>query len=67
MMRTYMSESVDKIWLAGKSAIAAFAADDEQTILMMGLKRFTKAPLVNTKALRREIADQMIDAGNYSF
>jgi len=35
---------------------AAFAQDDDQTMLMMGLKRFTKAPLANTKQLRRELA-----------
>ncbi|RMG66762.1 MAG: acyl-CoA dehydrogenase [Bacteroidetes bacterium] len=65
MARIYLSEAVDKVWLAGKQAIATFAQDDDQTMLMMGLKRFTKAPLVNTTALRRELAAHMAEQGNY--
>lgn len=65
--RVYLSEAADKVWLAGKEAIAAFAQDDDQTMLMMGLKRFTKAPLVNTKALRRQVAAQLIEQEKYFF
>ena len=67
MARIYLSEAVDKVWLAGKQAIAAFAQDDDQTMLMMGLKRFTKAPLVNTVALRRELAAHMVEYGRYAW
>jgi len=35
--------------------------------MMMGLKRYTKADLVNTKELRRQIADYMIAKGKYPF
>ena len=65
--KVYLNDAVDKIWVAGKEAIATFAKDDDQNILVMGLKRFTKAPLVNVKALRREIADHMLEAGKYPF
>ncbi|MEO0584255.1 MAG: acyl-CoA dehydrogenase family protein [Bacteroidota bacterium] len=67
MAKVYLYEAVDKVWLAGKEALAAFAKEDEQTVLMMGLKRFTKAPLVNTKKLRREIADHLIATNGYAF
>lgn len=65
--QVYLSEATDKIWLAGKEAIAAFAEDDDQTMLMMGLKRFTKTALVNTKKLRRELAEELIDREKYFF
>ncbi len=67
MAKVYLNDAVDKIWVAGKEAIASFAKDDDQNILLMGLKRFTKAPLVNVKDLRRQIADHMLEHGKYPF
>jgi len=67
MARIYLSEAVDKINLAAKEAIAAFVTGDEQKVMLMGLKRFTKADLVNTKQLRREIAEYMLEKGRYTF
>lgn len=67
MARIYLSEAVDKINLAAKEAIAAFETGDEQKVMLMGLKRFTKADLVNTKQLRREIAEYMLEKGRYTF
>ncbi len=65
--RVYLSDAADKVWLAGKQAIASFAQDDDQTMLMMGLKRFTKTALVNTTGLRRELAAQLVDQEKYFF
>jgi len=67
MARVYLSEAVDKINLAAKEAIAAFVTGDEQKVMLMGLKRFTKADLVNTKQLRREIAEYMLEKRKYTF
>lgn len=67
MARVYLSEAVDKITIAAKDAIAAFVTGDEQKVMLMGLKRFTKAELVNTKQLRREIAAYMLENGKYTF
>ncbi len=67
MTQVYLSEGIDKITAAAKEAIAAFTSGDEQKVMLMGLKRYTKAPLVNTKVLRREIADYMIEQGKYPF
>lgn len=67
MARVYIYEAIDKVNAAGKEAIASFAQDDDQSMLLMGLKRFTQARLVNTKALRREIAGFMIEKEAYPF
>jgi hypothetical protein len=67
MAQVYLSEAVDKINAAAKEAIASFTGGDEQKVMLMGLKRFTKADLVNTKQLRREIADYMITQGKYPY
>ncbi|MDF2156416.1 acyl-CoA dehydrogenase family protein [Algoriphagus sp. CAU 1675] len=67
MVQIYLSEAVDKINMAAKEAIASFAKGDEQKVMLMGLKRFTKADPVNTKELRRQIADYMIEQGKYPF
>jgi alkylation response protein AidB-like acyl-CoA dehydrogenase len=67
MAQVYLSKAVDKINAAAKEAIGAFTKGDEQKVMLMGLKRFTKADLVNTKELRRQIADYMIAEGKYPF
>jgi N-acetylmuramoyl-L-alanine amidase CwlA len=60
MMHCYLNDAVDKISKAGKEAINAFAEGDEQRMMLLGLKRFTKTQPFNSKAARRLIADQLI-------
>jgi alkylation response protein AidB-like acyl-CoA dehydrogenase len=67
MAQIYLSEAVDKIAVAAKEAIGSFTKGDEQKVMLMGLKRYTKADLVDTKTLRRQIADYMIGQGKYPF
>jgi alkylation response protein AidB-like acyl-CoA dehydrogenase len=67
MMRTYLFDAADKVNKSGKDAINAFADGDEQRMILMGLKRFTKAEPFNTKDARRRIADKMIAEGKYCF
>ncbi|MCH6199155.1 acyl-CoA dehydrogenase family protein [Aquiflexum sp. LQ15W] len=67
MTQVYLFEAVEKIQTAAKEAIAAFTKGDEQKVMLMGLKRYTKADLVNTKELRRQVADYMIEKGKYPF
>ncbi len=67
MTQVYLSEAIDKVTAAAKEAIASFTTGDEQKVMLMGLKRYTKAPLVNTKVLRRQVADHMISEGKYPF
>ncbi|MEB2773969.1 acyl-CoA dehydrogenase family protein [Algoriphagus sp. D3-2-R+10] len=67
MTQIYLSQAVDKINTAAKEAIGSFTKGDEQKVMLMGLKRFTKSELYNTKELRRQIADYMINQGKYPF
>jgi len=67
MMRTYLSDAADRIHKNGKDAINAFASGDEQRMMLLGIKRFTKAQPFNTKESRRRIADKMIAEKKYPF
>lgn len=65
MARVYLYDAVDKISKAAKDAISAFTSGDEQKIMLMGMRRFTRTDLLDTKALRREIADGVIAEEKY--
>ncbi len=67
IMRTYLYDAADRVNKSGKDAINGFAEGDEQRMILMGLKRFTKAEPFNSKDARRRIADKMIDEGKYSY
>jgi alkylation response protein AidB-like acyl-CoA dehydrogenase len=67
IMRVYLYDAADKVNKSGKDAINAFADGDEQRMILMGLKRFTKAEPFNVKDARRRIADKMIAEGKYCF
>ena len=67
IMRTYIYDAADKVNKSGKDAINGFAEGDEQRMILMGLKRFTKAESFNSKEARRRIANKMIEEGKYCF
>lgn len=67
MMRIYINDASDKINVAGKDAINSFSEGDEQRMLLLGLKRFTKVQPLNTKETRRRIAATLIEANKYCF
>lgn len=67
MMRIYINDAADRINVSGKNAINAYADGDEQRMMLMGLKRFTKVTPMNTKDARRRIAEKLIDANKYCF
>ena len=67
MAKVYLFEAVEKINSSAKEAIAGFVTGDEHKMMLMGLKRFTKIDLVNTKNLRREIALYMLEKDKYPF
>ena len=67
MSKIYLYEAIDKVEAAAKEAIVSFAKGDEQKVMLMGLKRFTKPDFINTKELRRQVADVMIAEGKYPF
>jgi alkylation response protein AidB-like acyl-CoA dehydrogenase len=61
----YLYDAADKINKYGKDAVNAFAEGDEQRMILMGIKRFTKAQPFNSKEARRRIANEMIDQKKY--
>ncbi len=65
MMRCYITDALDIVNKAGKEAINAFATGDEQRMMLLGLKRFTKAAPFNGKDARRRIADKLIAENRY--
>jgi len=67
MMRCYLNDAVDKVNKAGKEAINAFASGDEQRMMLLGLKRFTKTEPFNSKDARRRIADKLIAENKYAW
>ena len=64
--RVYLADAVDIVEKAGKDAIGSMAEGDEQRLLLMGLKRFTKTELLNVKESRRRIAAKLITDNEYS-
>ncbi|MCX2481295.1 acyl-CoA dehydrogenase family protein [Pedobacter sp. MC2016-15] len=67
MMRIYLVEAVDALQKAGKEALWAFAEGDEQRMMLVGLKRFTKMEPFNVKEARQQVAQQLIAANKYCF
>ena len=65
MMRCNLNDANDKVNKAGKEAINAFAGGDEQRMMLLGLKRFTKMEPFNSKDARRRIADKLIAENKY--
>ncbi len=67
MMRVYINDAADRINKNGKEAINSFATGDEQRMMLMGLKRFTKTDPFNAKDARRKIAARLIEENKYCF
>lgn len=67
MMKIYFVEAVDGINKAGKEALWAFAEGDEQRMMLVGLRRFTKMEPFNVKQARQNVAQQVIEANKYIF
>ena len=63
--RTYIYDAADKINKFGKDAINSFAEGDEQRMMLLGLKRFTKVDAFNGKDARRRIAAKLIAENKY--
>ncbi|MFY0652473.1 MAG: acyl-CoA dehydrogenase family protein [Cyclobacteriaceae bacterium] len=65
--KVYLHDAVERVNKAGKDAINSFTTGDEQKVMLMGMKRYTKINPINPKQLRREIADAMISENQYIF
>ncbi len=67
MMRIYLHEAVDQVYLAGKEALYSFAEGDELSMMLVGLRRFTKVQPFNVKEARQRLAKQLIEANKYCY
>lgn len=68
MSKYYLYKAVDIVNNKGKEAIISFAEGDEQRMMLMGLKRFTKyINFPNVVALRTQIADRVASDNGYTF
>jgi hypothetical protein len=67
ILRVYFSNAIDRVNVNGRTAINSMCEGDEQRMLLMGLKRFTKPSMVNTKDARRRIAGALCEANRYCF
>jgi alkylation response protein AidB-like acyl-CoA dehydrogenase len=68
MAKLYLYNSVDIINLKGKESIISFAEGDEQRMMLMGLRRFTKyTNMPNIVALREIITTKLVDKNEYCF
>jgi len=67
MLRVYLNDAADRININGRNAINSMAEGDEQRMMLLGIKRFTKVQPTNTKEARRRIAKTLIEANKYCF
>jgi len=67
IVKTYIYDSADKIAKASKDALNSFVEGDELTMMLMGIRRFTKVDVFNPKEARQRIALNAIERGAYSF
>ncbi len=67
MARVYLNDAMDRLNIHAKNAIQAISEGDEQRMLLMGLKRFTKTQGLNTVEARRKVAAALITANKYCF
>ncbi|CAL66018.1 acyl-CoA dehydrogenase family protein [Christiangramia forsetii] len=68
MAKLYLYHAVDTINTKAKEGIGSFAEGDEQRMMLMGLKRFTKyTNMPNVVALRNTIAEKLTSENKYCF
>lgn len=61
IVKTFIYDAAAHIHKYGTDAIASFAEGDEQRMMLLGLKRYTKTEVWNVKNARRKIAQSVIE------
>ncbi len=68
MAKLYLYQAIDIISSKGKEGIISFSEGDEQRMMLMGLRRFTKyVNMPNIVELREIIASKVISENKYPF
>ena len=65
MTQLFVHDAAEKSATAGREALSSFMDGDDLRMNMAALKRFTKHDAVNTIALRRKIAEAVLEADGY--
>ena len=68
MAQLYLYQAVDIVTQKGKEAIISFVEGDEQRMMLMGLRRFTKyTNMPNVVALKETITSKLVAENEYCF
>ncbi|UQD56571.1 acyl-CoA dehydrogenase family protein [Flavobacterium sp. K5-23] len=68
MAKLYLYQAVDIVTQKGKESIISFAEGDEQRMMLMGLRRFTKyTNMPNIVGLRETITSKLVAENEYCF
>ena len=68
MAKLYLYKAVDIVTQKGKESVISFAEGDEQRMMLMGLRRFTKySNMPNIVALREIITTKLVAENTYCF
>src|SRR5574343_207730 len=68
MAKLYLYKAVDIVTQKGKESIISFAEGDEQRMMLMGLRRFTKyTNMLNIVGLRETITVKLVAENSYCF
>ncbi len=68
MAKLYLYKAVDIVTQKGKESVISFAEGDEQRMMLMGLRRFTKyTNMPNIVALREVITTKLVAENTYCF
>jgi len=68
MAKLYLYKAVDVVTQKGKESVISFAEGDEQRMLLMGLRRFTKyTNMPNIIGLRETITTKLVAENEYCF
>ncbi|MBC7606387.1 MAG: acyl-CoA dehydrogenase family protein [Burkholderiales bacterium] len=68
MAKLYLYNAVDIVTLKGKESVISFAEGDEQRMMLMGLRRFTKyTNMPNIIALKETITSKLVAENEYCF
>jgi alkylation response protein AidB-like acyl-CoA dehydrogenase len=68
MAKLYLYKAVDIVAQKGKESIISFAEGDEQRMMLMGLRRFTKyTNMPNIVGLRETITTKLVAENSYCF
>jgi alkylation response protein AidB-like acyl-CoA dehydrogenase len=68
MAKLYLYQAVDVVTLKGKESVISFVEGDEQRMMLMGLRRFTKyTNMPNIVGLRETITAKLVAENAYCF